>query len=569
MALKRKLEDECGDFIAGSEDQEQQDRETAAATEADALAKKNQGSHKKTYIPTGKPRGRPRTIALESGASSEGPRKQGRPSLASKSGTENTVDTTLSDSPKKRGRPSLASKSETVGRTLSASPKKRGRPSLASKSGTENTVDTTLSDSPKKRGRPSLASKSETVGRTLSASPEKRGRPSLASKSGTENTVDTTLSDSPKKRGRPSLASKSETVGRTLSASPKKRGRPSLASKSGTENAVDTTLSDSPKKRGRPSLASKSGSDTNGVQTPEQPRKRGRPVESSKKGGAIKAATGKPRDRGRPSKSARKTPYVPTGKPRGRRPLGENGARLTPYVPTGKPRGRPPLGENGIKVKRKYSKNGMYHQQATQFKIRRSKFKEKTHEKKLNVKPLKAEPPKQKNVSKSCQDRRSSTSNVNSPVYNVTPRRRNNAIFPMLNEFQRSLLHVNHSKTLMNYESDCEPALDVLQKKLLAVNTQLIDTEEQRLELDKRIIIIKQRKIELERQLLNYQPKRRVLTRVEQAPVVDMVNNQESGIEHGAKIRGWVAVPQSVMKSRASCTTSRENCESNDNDQVS
>ncbi|XP_033744537.1 dynactin, 150 kDa isoform-like isoform X10 [Pecten maximus] len=511
MALKRKLEDECGDFIAGSEDQEQQDRETAAATEADALAKKNQGSHKKTYIPTGKPRGRPRTIALESGASSEGPRKQGRPSLASKSGTENTVDTTLSDSPKKRGRPSLASKSETVGRTLSASPKKRGRPSLASKSGTENTVDTTLSDSPKKRGRPSLASKSETVGRTLSASPEKRGRPSLASKSGTENTVDTTLSDSPKKRGRPSLASKSETVGRTLSASPKKRGRPSLASKSGTENAVDTTLSDSPKKRGRPSLASKSGSDTNGVQTPEQPRKRGRPVESSKKGGAIKA----------------------------------------------------------IKVKRKYSKNGMYHQQATQFKIRRSKFKEKTHEKKLNVKPLKAEPPKQKNVSKSCQDRRSSTSNVNSPVYNVTPRRRNNAIFPMLNEFQRSLLHVNHSKTLMNYESDCEPALDVLQKKLLAVNTQLIDTEEQRLELDKRIIIIKQRKIELERQLLNYQPKRRVLTRVEQAPVVDMVNNQESGIEHGAKIRGWVAVPQSVMKSRASCTTSRENCESNDNDQVS
>ncbi|XP_033744536.1 basic salivary proline-rich protein 1-like isoform X9 [Pecten maximus] len=540
MALKRKLEDECGDFIAGSEDQEQQDRETAAATEADALAKKNQGSHKKTYIPTGKPRGRPRTIALESGASSEGPRKQGRPSLASKSGTENTVDTTLSDSPKKRGRPSLASKSETVGRTLSASPKKRGRPSLASKS--------------------------ETVGRTLSASPEKRGRPSLASKS--------------------------ETVGRTLSASPKKRGRPSLASKSGTENAVDTTLSDSPKKRGRPSLASKSGSDTNGVQTPEQPRKRGRPVESSKKGGAIKAATGKPRDRGRPSKSAkarplyiptgkprgrpplgengaRKTPYVPTGKPRGRRPLGENGARLTPYVPTGKPRGRPPLGENGIKVKRKYSKNGMYHQQATQFKIRRSKFKEKTHEKKLNVKPLKAEPPKQKNVSKSCQDRRSSTSNVNSPVYNVTPRRRNNAIFPMLNEFQRSLLHVNHSKTLMNYESDCEPALDVLQKKLLAVNTQLIDTEEQRLELDKRIIIIKQRKIELERQLLNYQPKRRVLTRVEQAPVVDMVNNQESGIEHGAKIRGWVAVPQSVMKSRASCTTSRENCESNDNDQVS
>ncbi|XP_033744538.1 uncharacterized protein LOC117330390 isoform X13 [Pecten maximus] len=494
MALKRKLEDECGDFIAGSEDQEQQDRETAAATEADALAKKNQGSHKKTYIPTGKPRGRPRTIALESGASSEGPRKQGRPSLASKSGTENTVDTTLSDSPKKRGRPSLASKSETVGRTLSASPKKRGRPSLASKSG--------------------------------------------------------------------------------------------------TENAVDTTLSDSPKKRGRPSLASKSGSDTNGVQTPEQPRKRGRPVESSKKGGAIKAATGKPRDRGRPSKSAkarplyiptgkprgrpplgengaRKTPYVPTGKPRGRRPLGENGARLTPYVPTGKPRGRPPLGENGIKVKRKYSKNGMYHQQATQFKIRRSKFKEKTHEKKLNVKPLKAEPPKQKNVSKSCQDRRSSTSNVNSPVYNVTPRRRNNAIFPMLNEFQRSLLHVNHSKTLMNYESDCEPALDVLQKKLLAVNTQLIDTEEQRLELDKRIIIIKQRKIELERQLLNYQPKRRVLTRVEQAPVVDMVNNQESGIEHGAKIRGWVAVPQSVMKSRASCTTSRENCESNDNDQVS
>lgn len=116
-----------------------------------------------------------------------------------------------------------------------------------------------------------------------------------------------------------------------------------------------------------------------------------------------------------------------------------------------------------------------------------------------------------------------------------------------LNDFQRSVLHVNHSKQYLNYESDHEPALDVLQKKLLAVNTQLIETEEQKLELEKRVIIIKQRKIELERKLLNYVPRRRVLTRIEHLPIIDIEgqdnNNKDGGsVEQGAKIQGWVRV---------------------------
>merc|ERR1712080_308361 len=51
-----------------------------------------------------------------------------------------------------------------------------------------------------------------------------------------------------------------------------------------------------------------------------------------------------------------KTPYVPTGKPRGRpkKPPGERVSQ--PYVPTGKPRGRPKAGQVSSKPGPKSSK---------------------------------------------------------------------------------------------------------------------------------------------------------------------------------------------------------------------
>ncbi|XP_060073474.1 uncharacterized protein LOC132553260 [Ylistrum balloti] len=446
--------------------------------------------------------------------------------------------------------------------------------------GVDTATTQTTTPVKKARGRPR---KSDSDKKAYTPTGNPRGRPRM--KVPERETESGTL----KKRGRSSVVSKTGTdseVDRTPSQ--KKQGRPSLPSKVGTTSDVQKATSPSPKKRGRPSLASKITTGNNERNQPSnQPRKRGRPPVPSKKSGEVKAAdnsrsvpSGRPR--GRPplgENGANNSRSVPSGKPRGRPPLGENGAKkTTTYVPTGKPRGRPPLGENGIQVKRKYFKKEKYRLQAKSFKIRRAKFNPiPTERKSLTVKPLKTDSVKNKSVTNTStvpsnekQNRCPSivASDVNNRaclsnprIYNVTPTKRSNVQFPVLNEFQRSLLHVNHSKTFLNYESDCEPALDVLQKKLLAVNTQLIDTEEQKLELDKRIIIIKQRKIELERQLLNYQPQRRVLTRVERVPVIDMVNDQQSDIEHGAKILGWVAVEKNIKKDPTARSTSWNNYE--------
>ncbi|OWF53194.1 hypothetical protein KP79_PYT11517 [Mizuhopecten yessoensis] len=332
---------------------------------------------------------------------------------------------------------------------------------------------------------------------------------------------------------------------------------------------------------------------------------------------STEADTPAKKGRGRPKKSdAEKKPYTPTGNPRGRpRTKVPGGGADTPKKrgrpslsskrgtdndvndePTNQPRkrGRPlgstkkQKGDKAIQVKKKYFKKEKYRLQVKPFKIRRAKFKPKPTEKKfMTVKPLKTEPPTKNRIVpvtvqlvQSHKDEKSGTPHVNlrnsgtphlnlrncgtpsvnPTIFNVTPSKGSNARYPMLNEYQRSLLHVNHSKHLLNYECDREPALDVLQKKLLAVNTQLIDTEEQRLELDKRIIIFKQRKIELERQLLNYRPQRRVLTRVEQIPVINMANDQQSGVEHGAKIQGWVSVADNLVKI-PNCSPSLKNCE--------
>ncbi|XP_069141754.1 serine/arginine repetitive matrix protein 2-like isoform X2 [Argopecten irradians] len=268
------------------------------------------------------------------------------------------------------------------------------------------------------------------------------------------------------------------------------------------------THSPSPRKRGRPSLGTKTTED-NDTKSPT-PRKRGRPSLASLQGNKTKSVgvqmSNQPRKRGRPLGSTNKN-----------------------------------KANDVMQYKKKYMKKEKYRLLAKQFKLRRENIKNGPIKTFLTVKPV---------------NRESSDDNSKSPVYNVMPQRKNNVQTPRLTEYQRSLLHVNHSKIYMNYETDNEPALDVLQKKLLAVNTQLIDTEEQKLELEKRIIIFKQRKIELERELLNYQPKRRVLTRVEQIPVVDLTNKVHNGIHQGAKIEGWMALPESVIKACVASSSS-------------
>ncbi|XP_021347627.1 uncharacterized protein LOC110446681 isoform X9 [Mizuhopecten yessoensis] len=478
MAPKRKLDEEEEDASAGSAGEEKQEDEAASSTEADTPAKKGRGrpkksdAEKKPYTPTGNPRGRPRTKVPGGGADT--PKKRGRPSLSSKSGTD----------------------SNDVENSLSASPKKRGRPSLASKRGTDNDVNDEPTNQPRKRGRPLGSTKKQKGDK---AQPPSKQSPNIPTG---------------KPRGRGPLGENSAKISRYI-------------------------------------------------------------------------PTGKPRGR-RPLGENGRQKYVPTGIPRGRKPIGDK-ARV-PYQPTGKPRGRPKadMTVTAIQVKKKYFKKEKYRLQVKPFKIRRAKFKPKPTEKKfMTVKPLKTEPPTKNRIVpvtvqlvQSHKDEKSGTPHVNlrnsgtphlnlrncgtpsvnPTIFNVTPSKGSNARYPMLNEYQRSLLHVNHSKHLLNYECDREPALDVLQKKLLAVNTQLIDTEEQRLELDKRIIIFKQRKIELERQLLNYRPQRRVLTRVEQIPVINMANDQQSGVEHGAKIQGWVSVADNLVKI-PNCSPSLKNCE--------